>query len=315
MGWKGRKYVREDVKRYPVIQWVNAGSSLEPRSEIGGFAMPSDQASTLGSNIPGTLTMLHHRGGDQTEVIFTTALQVAVLSTRFCWVKSGQAIPYEPGARGKLQALSLVRDADGQSVGLVILTFRGHGSKQFSVAWKAHQETVRTATAGAAPAYAFFGDYKAGGTVMVGKNQQSPITSVVYDGEGFDPDAVYIGDAALDALDWDAVDTWKSAWDIAGNSNGNGNSNGDAHNAAPPQPQPQSKDDATSTSEPRDPNAPASPAQRSLIKKLLGELGYKDDKHDAAITGAGYDPAGLLTSSASDLITRLLDAKKNGNGK
>jgi hypothetical protein len=291
---------------YPFIQWINNGGSLEPRSDAGGFALPSDQAAILGAKITGDVRVIHHRGGDQTEVVFTTALEAAVLTTRFCWVKDGQAIPgYEPGARGKLQALVLVRDASGNPAGPALLTFRGYAGKQFSAALKEHRETVRKATANRAPAYAFFGRYEAGGVQMVGSGQQSPITTLIYAGDGFDPDAAYAGDGALDGLDWDQVEAWSEAWDRPG-SNGSDGDDGE--------------DGASSTSRasplsPKAPDALASEAQWRLIRKLLEQLGYAGEiRQDQAIGKAGYNPQALTMDQASTLIERLQAARqKNGN--
>jgi hypothetical protein len=296
MGWQDREYERtDDMMVYPFVQWVNAGGSLEPRSDTGGFALPLDQAAILGTQIPGEVRVLHHRGGDRTEVVFTAALEAAVLATRFAWIKDGQVVPaYEPGARGKLQALALVRDAGGHTAGPVMLTFKGHTSKQFSEAMKAHRESVRKATANKAPAYAFFGAYQAGEVQMVGSGQQSPVTTIGLT-DGFDPDAAYVGDEALDVLDWDQVDGWKTAWDQPEGANGNGNG-------------------ARSKPEPKNPDAAASEAQWRLVRKLLSDLGYADEaKQDEAIGKAGYNPEDLTMGQASELIERLQTARqKNG---
>lgn len=301
MGWKDRQYRRQDdVVLFPFIQWVNSGGSLEPRSDGGGFAMPTDQAAMLGANIPGNVRALHHRGGDQTEVIFTTALDAAVLSTRFCWVKDGQMVPgYETGARGKLQSLALVRDADGKTVGPVLLTFRGHAGKQFSAALKTHREAVRKVTAGKAPAYAFFGAYHAGEVQMVGSAQQSPITSIVL-ADGFDSDSAYVGDLALDSVDWDQVDAWNAAWERPGANGGSGNGHSPASGG-------------DEKPKPRDPDAPASNAQWGVIRRLLAGLDYKGETNqDEALRQRGYDPKVLKMGQASELIDRLQAAAKNG---
>jgi len=295
MSWKDRTYERtNEMMVYPFLQWVHDGGSMDPRGETGGFAMPTDQAVILGANIPGEVCALHHRGGSQTEVIFTTALEAAVLATRFTWIKDGQAIPaYEPGARGKLQALALVRDSGGDTVGPVLLTFKGYTSKQFGTALKEHRNVVRVATANKAPAYAFFGKYQAGGIEMVGNHQQSPVTTLVYGGDEFDPDGTYVGDDALDGIDWDQVDDWIDTWNQLG---GNG-SNGDDSKPAPPAP--------------NGPNAPASAPQWKLIRKLLATLNYEgEERQNQAVEGAGYDPQSLTMGQASALIERLKKASK-----
>ena len=94
MGWQDKDFKRgDDYITYPFIQWVNDGGSLEPRAPTGGFAMPLDQAEMVDGRIPGEVRVLHHRNGDQTEVVFTTALEAAVLATRFTWIKDG-AVAY-----------------------------------------------------------------------------------------------------------------------------------------------------------------------------------------------------------------------------
>ena len=67
-----------ETAAFPFIQWINDGGSLEPRSEIGGFGMPLDQATMLGANIPGDVRAIHHRSGNITEVIFGAAFSIIV---------------------------------------------------------------------------------------------------------------------------------------------------------------------------------------------------------------------------------------------
>jgi len=299
MSWKNRSFKKMDDVNYPFIQWVNDGGSLNPRSKIGGFGFDVEQAAILGANIPGERSTLHHRGGGHTEVIFTTQLKVAVLDTRFTWQKDGQAIPaYEPGARSKLQALALTLDSNGDIVGPVMLTFRGYTSKHFGEALKTHRNAVRVATANEAPAYAFFGQYTAGEIELVGSNgQQSPITTLVYAGdENFDPDAAYVGDEALDAVDWDQVEAWKKAWDMPG---GNG-SNGDDDDDPKPAPKPAPNF-----------NGKASRKQWASIRQLLTSIKYVGtERQNTAIEEAGFDPGKLTAAQASKLIERLQAAVK-----
>jgi hypothetical protein len=311
MSWRDREYKRQDEMVFPFIQWVNDGGSLEPRNGVGGFAMPLDQAAILGSNIPGDVRALHHKGGKQTDVVFGTALEAAVLATRFTWIKDREVIPaYEPGARGKLQALALVRDAGGHTVGPVLLTFKGVAGKQFGAALRTHREEVRKATENAAPAYAFFGVYRSGEVEMVGKETKSPITGLVY-GDEFrpcDPDADYVGDAPLDALDWGQVDAWADAWNQPGGADGNGggesNGNGRGRGASRAET-PASKPQHTS---PSAPDAPASHQQMDEIHGLLRQLNYDDARHGAVIRKAGHDPDNLGTEQAVQLISRLKQA-------
>jgi len=204
-----REYVVDDglAPLYPFIQWVNDGSTLEPRFPTGGFASPVDQVPI------GVYAVLHHRDGSQTEVTYTAELRIAVLRTRFSWTKDGALLPsYVPGARGKLQALCLVVDADGQVTGPVILTFTGLSGARFSAEYLRFAREVAKQTRRQAPAYAFFMRVVAGKPEMVGKGQQkSPITPPVWDGD-LNLDRDFIGDEALDNLNWDEIKHWAEAW-------------------------------------------------------------------------------------------------------
>ena len=302
MGWQDRQYERIETV-LPFIQWVNSGANLEPRSEVGGFAQPLDQAQILGVNIPGEVRVLHHKGGKTTDVVFNTELVIAVLTTRFGWVKNGRMLSaYESGARGKLQALCLVRDAD-KVAGPVILTFTGLAGSEFNAALSVHRETVRKATAASAPAYAFFGVFRSGGIKMVGNGSQSPITTVEY-GEGFDPDAAFVGDEALDALNWAQIEAWESAWQQNGSSYDDDGAGANGNSAAQ-QSQPK----------PKNPTAPASESQRGLIRRLMAELGIEGEKQNKALRKrTGYDPKTLTMEQASDVIQRLMSAKESRNG-
>ena len=297
MSWRDRTYKRtSETAAFPFIQWINDGGSLEPRSEIGGFGMPLDQATMLGANIPGDVRAIHHRSGNTTEVIFGAALRIAVLETRFCWIKDKQVVPaYEPGARGKLQAMALVRDAGGNTVGPVMLTFKGLTSKQFGAALREQREVVRKATAGKAPTYAFFGTYQAGEIKMVGNETKSPVTTIVLAADGFDPDVGFIGNETLDGLDWDQIDAWKAAWDQPGANGGDGSTPRETKR------------------QPKDPDARATESQWNFIRKLMQEIGVGagESAQSAAIRKrTGYDPDELTVSQASDVIERLQKAKK-----
>ncbi len=307
MSWRDRTYKRtSETAAFPFIQWINDGGSLEPRSEIGGFGMPLDQAAMLGANTPGDVRAIHHRSGNTTEVIFGAALRIAVLETRFCWIKDKQVVPaYEPGARGKLQAMALVRDAGDNTVGPVMLTFKGLTSKQFSAALREQREVVRKATAGKAPTYAFFGTYQAGEIKMVGNGAKSPVTTIVLAADGFDPDVTFVGNETLDGLDWDQIDAWKAAWDQPG-ANGSNGHEGETTSFAPRENKRQAK-----TENP----VKATESQWRLIRKLMQEIGIGADENvqNAAIRKqTGYDPAELTVSQASSVIDRLQKVKTTG---
>ncbi len=278
MTWRKRTFERADRTIYPFIQWVNDGASLDPRNATGGFAQPLEQGRSLGASIPGAICTLHHRGGKETKIVFATQLQIAVLETRFTWIKNKQPIlAYEPGARGKLQALSLTPDQNGEIVGPVLLTLTGYTSKYFYTGLNAHRNIVRATTTSTAPAYAFLGLYAAGETRTVGEtNQQSPVTYLGYmgDAELFDADSAYVGDDALDALNWKEIDAWKTAW---------------------------SNETATQAS--------ATLEQWTTIIGLLTDIGYLGPgRHRIAITQAGFSPDHLTAAQANQLIDRLQTA-------
>ena len=246
MGWQDRTYQNPDEggAQYPFVQWVNDGGQLDPRNPRGGFAMPEDQVEMLGTYPAGAeVRNLVFRSGENTTIFFTERMEVAVLATRFCWIKDGNRVSsYVEGARSKLQALCLMRDADGRLAGPVMLTFRGIPGKHFAEAYKQHRARVNKATRGKAPAYAFTMVITAGEPVMAGSHQKSRITPVVL-ADDFDLDLNFIGDGVLETMDnsdfWAKVNAWKKAWAMPGpNGDGevedddNSDDNGVADNAA-----------------------------------------------------------------------------------
>jgi hypothetical protein len=212
MSWRERHFRHRDETVVPFVQWVNDGGTLEPRSDRGGFAAPVDQ----GLVIPGTAADLYHKGGTKTPVIFTPELEVAIMATRFSWVKDRIRLDtYQEGARGKLQALGLVRTVDGVEVGM--LTFTGLVTREFTEARKRFALDVRRKAEGA-PAWAFWMVLEAGDTAMVGKSAKSAITTLTV-GREVDPDADYIGEDLADLvermLDGEARE-WEAAWSGTG---------------------------------------------------------------------------------------------------
>lgn len=219
MSWQDRTFEHADEAiSFNFIQWINDGGSLEPRAEKGGFGCPVDQDIP----IPGKAARIHHRGGSTTDVIFSQDLSVAILRTRFAWVKDGLRVAeYVDGARGKLQAVGYVVGGDGAPVPEpVMLTFTGLASREFSQVRRQFTQSVRKATKGQAPAYAFWMHLRAGEVTMAGSTQQSPITTVELARE-VDLDQDYVGDALVDATPWSDVLAWADAWKSPG-PNGTG---------------------------------------------------------------------------------------------
>jgi hypothetical protein len=228
MSWEDREYQHSDEggASFPFVQWQNDGAQLDPRNPRGGFVMPEDQMHSLGTYpADAEVCSLTFRNGESITAFFAEQMEVAVLTTRFCWIKDGDRVnTYVPGARSKLQALCLMRDAGSRLAGPMMLTFRGIPGKLFAEAYKKHRARVNKATKGGAPSYAFVMRIAAGEPVMVGSQQQSRITPVLLV-DGFDPDVNYVGDGILDAIDndgfWNEVKAWRKAWAIPG-PNGDG---------------------------------------------------------------------------------------------
>jgi len=206
-----RQYDRGDDlgESYPWVQWVNRGSDLEPQQPVGGFASPLDQDVNLPNSI---YAILHHLNGQDTEVVYTDQLQIAVLRRRFCWVDPATRIrlpKYQPGARGKTQFLCYIKTDDG-FIGPIMLTFTGLAGVHFDAARHEFARSVRKATGGKAPTYAFWMTIVAGKPVMVGKgDRKSPICPPTWTGD-FDPDRDFVGEELLGVIDWDMVDRWAS---------------------------------------------------------------------------------------------------------
>ena len=88
MSWQDREHSpllqEETLSEYPFIQYVNDGSTLDPREATGGFAMPTDQVEGLGAAPHGaTDHTLIFSNGDSNTVAFTDWLRFAPLATRF----------------------------------------------------------------------------------------------------------------------------------------------------------------------------------------------------------------------------------------
>lgn len=261
----------DQKQMFPFVQWVNNGTTLEPRERRGGFAMPDEQME-LAHGYPAGAVMhglCLKAGGAPIVVAYTATLTAAVLATRFAWVKEGDFVPtYVKGARGKLQALCVIRSEpgpDGDTAFIAVLTFTGKAGQSFSDALKGHRSRVQKATSKAgqrAPASIFYATFMAGEPEMAGEGtQQSLITPVVLAPE-FDLEAAYIGDAALALVDWTAVEEWRKAWDNPKGPNGDGEVH--AANGGPPPPpeEPPAEYVPAPAPQPTPPPQPAPPAVR-----------------------------------------------------
>lgn len=243
--WRNRDSAVQDSAgpSYPFIQLVNDGSTLEPRALNGGFAMPVDQSETAGF-IPVGMEerQLLLRDKPATAVFFGEYVEVVPLITRFTWIKDGCRIAtYTEGARGKIQLLCYVKNAEGVWQGPVMLTATGLASKDISAALKAHRERVYKATHGKAAACYFGLVLHAGESRMGGGKQKSRVTPVQLDAS-FDADTDYVGDNIADEIEfrWQGeFKPWSEAWKNNPGPNGDGEVPGsdeeedDGHRAAP----------------------------------------------------------------------------------
>jgi hypothetical protein len=232
MGWRDREDSRvrdaEPGAEYPWIQWVNRGSDLDPRRDRGGFFISSENAALLGDPdiAEAEACRLNFSNNDFATGLFLPRITVALIVDRFAWRVRNPATDryelsseYQAGARGKRQALALLRTAEGGFVGPLMITLTGTVSIDLNEATKAHRQTVRRATAGEGATGWFWADLAAGNPERRGQSGASSlVTPIVYGTENFDPDAAYIGDAAADFLEemWPDFETWAHAWENAG---------------------------------------------------------------------------------------------------
>jgi len=240
--WEGVE-VREEhaqaTPRFPFIQWINGNTGLKRVHEVlasGGFGMPVEQfaAASADGVVPDSFASgpIIHKSGKETDAFLTNQLSVAVLATRFRWVTlmGGQSVyhnDYRAGARGKMQALVLVKDFD--TLTPVMLTFSGLATRYFSNTLNAfRQQVVAPASALAKkkfPLYAFWMPVKAGDHVEVG--QQGAASFITPPVPGWDTEAVkdteqrrellrglFVGQEVLDraAALWDDAQAWGKRW-------------------------------------------------------------------------------------------------------
>jgi hypothetical protein len=282
--WRDRDFHhREEGISFPFIQVVHQPGQIDPRPEFGGLYQPDKEAEAAGAKIPGVVAKFHC-GGGPIEGTFAPSLEIAMLKTREMLVagrgeNQRRVAEFAPGVHSKVQVACLVRGEDGP-IGPVMLTVKSTVAKAFWLALRDHRNDVRAATGGKAPAYAFY--WRFGAIGMEKTDEGGTVTSFGRIREGdFDPDAAYVGDEALDALDWAELETWADAW--------NGNGNGHKGNAAGSAP-----------------SGSASADQWDTITTLLDDVGYvTEETQAAAIVGAGYDPTSLSAQDAEALIKRL----------
>lgn len=226
MGWRDRQQSRvrdaEPRAEYPWIQWINVGSTLDPRRKNGGFFLTSENLAILGEpDIPGAEASTLNFSSDETETgLYLGSIDVAILGTRFAWqTRDGNrahlSAEYTPGARGKMQALVLLKTAEG-SCGPLLLTVTGTVTKDLLNATKTHRQQVRQATGGQGATPWFWLRLLAGSTEKRGSaNAQSTVTPIVMSPEPFVAEAAYVGDNLADWMEehFEVCQQWANEWD------------------------------------------------------------------------------------------------------
>lgn len=217
---------------YPFAQWWNgqkAFQRMHPVLGLGGWAIPVEQiAGLMSGDLAWSAGELPHRDGTSTPAYLVPELYLAVLATRFSWViREARGVTvlseYQPGARGKLQALCAVRGLDLPMP--LMATLSGLAGQHFSQTLRAFRQQIIAPASGLArrafPLYAFWMPVKAGPVVQVGPaGKQSPITppSPGWDQAGLkNPEqraamlrALFVGQKVIDfcAGQWDEAQQW-----------------------------------------------------------------------------------------------------------
>ena len=249
--WKNRKFKKfdEGEASYPFVQFMSRGALMSPAQPHGKFAMTEEQVFALANGakkdtaIPQSAEPLElvFNNGNRTPAYVADGLVVVPILTRFAWIKDGFRLPgYTKGAHGKLQLLCyVVNNADG-FIGPLMLTVSGLASKDLKNALREHGNTVRKATQGQAPAYAFSMLLTVGDPVMRGSQQQSRACPIILDkdwetGLVENPDSYYIGDELADEIEGhqEEFKAWAAAWSKSG-PNGDGEIAGAAEHKPSP---------------------------------------------------------------------------------
>ena len=295
MAWQDRNdsqiLQEEMVCEYPFIQYVNDGSTLDPREATGGFAMSAEQTELLKATPHGAVEhTLIFSTGESESVFFTDWLRFVPLATRFAWVKDDNRLGgFVDGARGKLQALGYVETENGYA-GPAMLTVKGMASKDLAQALREHRKAVRKATQGKAPSAFFALLLHAGEPAMRGTKQKSRATPIVRSNE-FDPDVDYVGDDLADIIEaeWELYKQWAASWEHNPGPNGEGElADGDVpveeEGTTPNTPTRAGKADAV----------PATESTKRLLTALMRGKGFAPDAIDSTLDGITADAAQAL---------------------
>jgi len=250
--WHNRQFkdFEEGGASYPFIQFMSRGTLMDPAQSRGKFAITEEQVLALANGaekdaIPQNAEPLElvFGSGERTPAYATKGLVVIPVLTRFAWVKNGFRLPgYAKGAHGKLQLLCYVANSSNKFVGPLMLTVSGLASKDLKNALREQSNTVRKATQGQAPAYAFSMLLAVGAPIMRGSQQQSQACPIVLDKDWGaalveQPDNYYIGDELADEIEarQEEFKAWAKAWSKSG-PNGDGEVAGSESQPAPDAP-------------------------------------------------------------------------------
>ena len=229
MGWKDRQDSRvrdaEPRAEYPWIQWVNRGSSLDPRHVQGGFFITAENLSAIGEpEIDGAEACTLVFGNEASNTgAYLPGIHIAVLGSRFAWRiddggRSHLSSIYEPKARGKMHALVLLKTKDGYA-GPMLITLTGTVTKDLNEAIKAHRQAVRQATEGQGATPWFWMHLTAGEPERRGVGSAtSMMTPILCPDIDLDLEQAYVGDGIADWEEdfFETVEAWIHEWDNAG---------------------------------------------------------------------------------------------------
>ena len=241
MSWNDRTFKgEEEGASYPFIQFMSNGNLMEPSQSHGKFAITEEQMLALANGAekdaipqkaePLELVFRKDKGKQKRVPAYAMdGLVVVPVLTRFAWMKDGFRLPgYVEKSHGKLQLLCYVANGSSQFIGPLMLTVSGLASKDLKNALREHRTTVRKATQGKAPAYAFSMLLTVGATIMRGSQQQSRACPIVLDQDWEtalveNPDNYYIGDDLADEIEsrWEEFKAWADTWSKSG-PNGDG---------------------------------------------------------------------------------------------
>jgi hypothetical protein len=254
MSWQDYDAPEDHVAQvaYPYIQWIHGNPALKQVNKVlasGGWMLPTDQVGAIDGVQP---VEVAHKNGASTEAYLVGELGLAVLATRFTWFfyRDGRVEylrEYADGARGKLQALALVKVVSEAEP--LMVTLSGMASKAFSECLKRFRKEVlgaaRALTKKPYPDYTFWMRIRAGEPTKVGTGNATSVvtpptpawdTALLKDQSKRSEylSTLFVGPEVLAAAQaaWSAAQTWREVRRQEGAAPANGN--GDEPPYGPP---------------------------------------------------------------------------------